>query len=62
LAYHDVRVLEQQSKGNFSLSTQALVGYKQYRIGIEYWHQSNAGLGTHNAGIDVLALTTGWRF
>lgn len=62
LGYHDVMLLEQQSKLNFSLDAQFLVGYKSGRVGLEYWHMSNAGLGDRNAGLDLLAVTLGWKF
>lgn len=62
LGYHDVMLLEQQSKLNFSLDAQFLIGYKSGRVGLEYWHMSNAGLGDRNAGLDVFAATFGWKF
>lgn len=62
VGYQDVLTLEQQSKTNFSLGTQVLLGYDHYRIGAEWWHISNAGTGERNAGLDMFAITAGWAF
>lgn len=61
-AYHDVQKPEEQSKATFSLSMQLALGYGPARASVEYWHNSNAGLGYHNAGFDMIALLGGWRF
>lgn len=62
LGYHDVQLYEEQSKGTFSVGGQFLLGYKQGRIGLEYWHMSNAGLGHQNWGLETIAVMGGWSF
>lgn len=47
---------------NFSLGAQLLVGYRAGHLGVEYWHQSNAGLGERNAGLDLIAVMGGFAF
>lgn len=46
----------------FEVGAQLLVGYQRFRIGVEYWHLSNAGLRAPNIGLDLLAIQTGWIF
>lgn len=46
----------------FELGLQVLGGYQQTRIGLEYWHLSNAGLRSPNIGMDFLILQAGWAF
>lgn len=52
----------------FSLGALALVGYEQYRVGLEYWHMSNGdalGLSLtnkQNIGLDTVAFTVGFSF
>lgn len=55
-------VPELSTRVNFSLGLQASVGYQRGRVAVEYWHQSNAHTGTHNAGLDLLAIMGGWVF
>ena len=62
VGYLDHHVPELTSHVNFSLGAQILIGYGSARMAVEYWHQSNAGLGDHNAGLDMLAISGGWRF
>lgn len=62
LAYVDHRVWEQDSRGNFQLGAQLLIGRDRWRIGVEYWHISNAGLGEPNAGLDLMSLQLGWTW
>lgn len=46
----------------FELGLQVTVGYDRARLGVEYWHMSNAGLSQPNGGLDMLVIQTGWRF
>lgn len=46
----------------FEVGLQVLGGYDQWRMGIEYWHLSNAGLKSPNIGMDFLVLQTGVAF
>lgn len=46
----------------FEVGGQLLFGYNRFRVGIEYWHLSNAHLRQPNIGIDALILQTGWIF
>ena len=55
-------VPEVSSQVNVSLGLNAMVGYQRSRLAVEYWHQSNAGLGAANVGLDLLALMGGWAF
>jgi hypothetical protein len=51
-----------KSEKYFELGMQFTVGYDHARLGVEYWHMSNAGLSYPNGGLDMLVLQTGWRF
>lgn len=55
-------VPELASTTNFSTGMQVWVGYQTWRMGVEYWHQSNAGFGTPNVGLDLLVFTGGLQF
>ena len=46
----------------FEVGAQILFGYDRLRIGVEYWHLSNAGLKSPNTGLDMIAVQTGWAF
>lgn len=46
----------------FEIGGQLLLGYNRYRIGVEWWHLSNAGLTPHNVGLDMLLIQTGVQF
>ena len=46
----------------FELGLQGLVGYDRYRLGVDYWHMSNAGLKKPNIGMDMLSLMVGVTF
>lgn len=46
----------------FELGLQLLGGYQRTRLGLEYWHLSNAGLKSPNIGMDFLVLQVGWAF
>lgn len=62
LAYVDHRVAEQDSRGNFEVGAQLLIGRDRWRIGVEYWHLSNAYLGQPNAGLDLVMVQLGWTW
>ena len=62
VGFLDHAVPELSTTTNFSLGLQALMGYGNARVGLEYWHLSNAGLGSVNAGLDMLVLQAGWVF
>ena len=47
---------------NFSLGLQLLARYEFVTLGTEYWHQSNAGMGERNAGLDMIAVMGGVSF
>jgi hypothetical protein len=51
-----------ESKKYFEVGMQFTVGYDHVRVGVEYWHMSNAGLSSPNGGLDMLVVQTGWRF
>lgn len=55
-------VPEVQSQINFDLTASFVLGYKQSRVAVEYIHQSNAGLGDRNAGLDIVAVMGGMSF
>lgn len=55
-------VYELPSQTQFQLGMGVLVGYQQWRVGLEYQHLSNAGLASPNIGLDLLVLQTGWVF
>ena len=58
----DQHIRDLSSQVNFSLGAQVLAGYESVRLSVGYWHLSNAGIGCHNGGLDLLALQTGWAF
>lgn len=62
VGYLSQHVPEVSSRVNFDLAASVIVGYKQSRLAVEYWHQSNAGLGDRNAGLDMLAMMGGMVF
>jgi hypothetical protein len=51
-----------ESEKYFEVGMQFTVGYDHARMGVEYWHMSNAGLSSPNGGLDMLVLQTGWSF
>jgi hypothetical protein len=51
-----------ESQKIFELGLQFTVGYDHARLGVEYWHMSNAGLSSPNGGLDMLVLQSGWVF
>ena len=46
----------------FEVGAQLLFGYDRARLGLEYWHLSNAGLKEPNTGLDLIVIQTGWVF
>ena len=57
---HPVEALPLRTQ--FELGTQLLLGYDRWRVGVEYWHLSNAGLRQPNTGLDLLEVLTGIVF
>jgi len=62
LSYTSVPHRELPLNGQFEVGGQFLLGYEDFRVGLEYWHLSNAGLQSPNIGLDMLVVQTGWRF
>ena len=68
MSYVDHTVRELPQRAQFGLGVQVLLGYEQFRVGLEWWHMSNgAGLGLNvsekqNIGADMIAIQTGWVF
>lgn len=62
LSYVDHPVYELPQRTQFELGAQILVGYERFRIGVEYWHLSDAGMKQPNIGLDMVIVQTGWRF
>lgn len=62
LSYTDKPRHELPMTAQFEVGWQLLVGYGNYRAGLEYWHLSNAGIQQPNIGLDMLVVQTGWRF
>ena len=46
----------------FEVGAQLLIGLADFRVSVEYWHLSNAGLRSPNIGLDMIGVTTGWVF
>ena len=59
-ADHPVRALPLRSQ--FEVGASVHLGYQSWRVGLSYWHLSNAGLRQPNTGLDLLAIQTGWTF
>lgn len=62
VSYVDHPVYELPSRTQFGVGAQALLGYGRARLGVEYWHLSNAFTRDPNIGMDLLLIQTGWRF
>lgn len=62
LSYTSVERKELPATAQFEVGAQFLLGYEQFRVGLEYWHLSNAGMQEPNIGLDMLIIQTGWRF
>ena len=46
----------------FGLGAQFLFGYEHYRVGIELWHLSNAGVTAPNIGLNLPIIQVGYAF
>lgn len=62
LSYADHPIETLPLRKQFELGLQAIIGFKQARIGLEYWHLSNAGLKQPNIGLDLWIVQVGWTF
>lgn len=62
LSYADRPIDALPLRSQFELGLQVLAGYERARIGLAYWHLSNAGLREPNIGVDLLILQTGFTF
>lgn len=62
VSYVDHAVHELPQRLQFEVGAQLVGGYDRYRIGLEYWHLSNAGMRDPNIGVDLLVLQTGISF
>jgi hypothetical protein len=62
LSYTGEARYELPATHQFELGAQLLVGYDQFRVGIDYWHLSNAGLVKPNIGLDMIGVVAGWAF
>lgn len=56
ISYVDHPVYELPQRTQFSVGSLLLFGYEDMRIGIEYWHMSNAGMTYPNIGVDTLLI------
>lgn len=62
LSYADHQEDTLPLKKQFELGIGVLAGFKKVRIGVEYWHLSNAGLRQPNIGVDLWIIQAGWAF
>lgn len=62
LAYVNRHTWEEAHPFNFEVGAQLLIGRDRWRVGVEYWHISNAYTSRPNHGIDTIAIQTGWTF
>lgn len=62
LSYTDRTVYELPQDVQFGIGAQLLVGYKQFRVGAELWHLSNAGITSPNIGLNLPIIQVGWVF
>ena len=62
LSYADHPVHALPLRTQFEVGLSAFVGYRDWRVGVSYWHLSNAGLKTPNIGLDLIAIQAGWVF
>jgi hypothetical protein len=46
----------------FEVGLQFLIGIEQYRLALDYWHLSNAGITDPNIGMDLLGVLVGYAF
>ena len=59
LSYTTTPRRELPATGQFELGMGVLVGYEEWRVGLEYWHLSCANLCAPNIGLDMVGLTFG---
>lgn len=62
ISYADHPMYELPMRTQFEVGAGLLAGYKDYRLGLEYWHLSDAGLRSPNIGMDMIGLTVGYSF
>lgn len=62
VSYVDHPVHELPQRTQFEIGAELLVSYKQARVGVQYWHLSNAGMTRPNIGLDMIGVTMGWSF
>jgi len=62
LSYTDHTVYELPQDVQFGIGAQVLFGYKQFRVGAELWHLSNAGITQPNIGLNLPIIQVGWAF
>lgn len=62
VSYADHAVRELPQRTQFECGATVLVGYRQARVAVEYWHLSNAGMTRPNIGLDLVAVSAGWVF
>lgn len=62
ISYADRPFPELPMRTQFEIGGGLLVGYQKYRVGVEYWHLSNAGLRDPNIGLDMVGVTLGRTF
>lgn len=61
-SYTDHTVYELPQDFQFGIGAQVLFGYKQFRVGAELWHLSNAGITSPNIGLNLPIIQVGWVF
>jgi hypothetical protein len=62
LSYADHPIETLPLRKQFELGAELHLGYKQARVGLSYWHLSNAGLRQPNIGLDMFIIQAGWAF
>lgn len=62
LSYTTAQRRELPQTAQFEVGGQLLLGYGSYRVGLEYWHLSNAGMTQPNLGLDMIVVQTGFAF
>ena len=62
LSYADHPIDAVPLRTQFELGAEASVGYGPARVGVAYWHLSNAGLKEPNIGLDMVILQMGWAW
>jgi hypothetical protein len=62
LSYTDRTVYELPQTVQFGIGLQMLFGYRDFRVGAEFWHLSNAGMTAPNIGLNLPIVQIGWVF